>query len=161
VLNERTLLANTAAATFVHASDRELIWNAVVGAVQAGRPGWSPLALAGGRVVTIRSEAVLDGVRLIGAVVHFGTDSASADGSKELHAPRDAWSRLTRAEQAVAEQVALGMTNAEAAARLYVSPHTIDFHLRQVFRKLDVRSRVELTRALVERQVSVSDQQPD
>jgi DNA-binding CsgD family transcriptional regulator len=50
----------------------------------------------------------------------------------------------------VAEHVAQGLTNAEVAARLFLSPHTIDYHLRQVFRKLELRSRVELTRAVVE-----------
>jgi DNA-binding CsgD family transcriptional regulator len=64
--------------------------------------------------------------------------------------PASAWASLTATEQAVAEHVAQGLTNAEVAGRLFLSPHTIDYHLRQVFRKLDVRSRVELTRAVVE-----------
>jgi DNA-binding CsgD family transcriptional regulator len=34
---------------------------------------------------------------------------------------------------------------------MFLSPHTIDFHLRQIFRKLDIGSRVELTRQVVER----------
>jgi DNA-binding NarL/FixJ family response regulator len=55
----------------------------------------------------------------------------------------------------VAEQVAQGLTNREAAAHLYLSPHTIDYHLRQVFQKLDVRSRVELTLATLRRQAEL------
>jgi hypothetical protein len=55
----------------------------------------------------------------------------------------------------VAEQVAQGLTNREAAAHLYLSPHTIDYHLRQVFQKLDVRSRVELTQAILRRQAEL------
>jgi transcriptional regulator of acetoin/glycerol metabolism len=61
------------------------------------------------------------------------------------------WDSLTPAELAVAEVIAEGATNREAAARLYLSRHTIDFHLRQIFRKLDVASRVELTRLVVTR----------
>jgi DNA-binding CsgD family transcriptional regulator len=53
----------------------------------------------------------------------------------------------------VANIVAEGLTNAQAAERLYLSRHTIDFHLRQIFRKLRVRSRVELTRLVLERKV--------
>jgi DNA-binding CsgD family transcriptional regulator len=51
----------------------------------------------------------------------------------------------------VAEVVAEGLTNAEAGARLFLSHHTVGFHLRQIFRKLDVSSRVELTRLVAER----------
>lgn len=69
--------------------------------------------------------------------------------------PAYGWSSLTDTEVAVAQQVAQGLTNREAAAHLYLSPHTIDYHLRQVFQKLDVRSRVELTRAILRRQAEL------
>jgi DNA-binding CsgD family transcriptional regulator len=48
--------------------------------------------------------------------------------------------------------VAEGLTNAQVADRLFVSRHTVDFHLRQIFRKLAVRSRTELARVLVEQE---------
>ena len=53
---------------------------------------------------------------------------------------------LTAQELRVALTVAEGATNKEAAARLFLSPNTIEFHLKNVFRKLGVRSRTELAR---------------
>jgi len=58
--------------------------------------------------------------------------------------PVSGWASLTDAERRVAVTVAAGPTNAEAAALLHLSRHTVDFHLRQIFRKLNVGSRVEL-----------------
>ena len=55
---------------------------------------------------------------------------------------------LTPTERRVAELVAEGMTNQDVAAALFVSPRTVEFHLRNVFRKLDVRTRGELARRL-------------
>jgi DNA-binding CsgD family transcriptional regulator len=46
----------------------------------------------------------------------------------------------------VIELVADGRTNQEVAAALFVSPRTVEFHLRNVFRKLHVHSRAELVR---------------
>ena len=46
----------------------------------------------------------------------------------------------------MALQVAEGKTNKEAGAALFLSPKTVDFHLRRVFRKLGLRSRGELIR---------------
>jgi len=60
-----------------------------------------------------------------------------------------AWDSLTATELSVAAIIAEGATNREAAARMYLSRHTIDFHLRQIFRKLGVASRVELTRLVL------------
>lgn len=56
------------------------------------------------------------------------------------------WKALTDSELAVARLVAQGLSNREVAERLFVSPHTVGAHLRHVFTKLSVSSRVELAR---------------
>ena len=58
---------------------------------------------------------------------------------------------MTKSELAVAQLVANALTNREIADRLFVSPHTVNTHLRHVFAKLQVNSRVDLTRLATER----------
>jgi DNA-binding NarL/FixJ family response regulator len=64
--------------------------------------------------------------------------------------PLAGWDSLTGTEQAVAGLVAEGLNNAQVAARMYISTHTVAHHLRQAFRKLSIASRVELTRIVIE-----------
>jgi DNA-binding CsgD family transcriptional regulator len=52
---------------------------------------------------------------------------------------------LTHKEAEVADLVAAGATNREAAAALFLSPRTVEHHLRQVYRKLGVRSELAAT----------------
>jgi len=55
---------------------------------------------------------------------------------------------LSASERRVAEAVAAGATNREAATSLFLSVKTVEFHLRNIYRKLGVRSRTELARSL-------------
>jgi LuxR family maltose regulon positive regulatory protein len=48
----------------------------------------------------------------------------------------------------VAAAVARGASNREVAAELFLAPKTIEFHLRQIYRKLEIRSRTQLVAAL-------------
>ncbi|WP_405809930.1 LuxR C-terminal-related transcriptional regulator [Streptomyces sp. NBC_00210] len=61
-------------------------------------------------------------------------------------AARTACGQLTEQESRIAALVAGGATNKEAAAALFLSPKTVEFHLGNVYRKLGVRSRSELAR---------------
>jgi ATP/maltotriose-dependent transcriptional regulator MalT len=60
--------------------------------------------------------------------------------------PSTGWLSLTSTECLVSELVAQGFTNQQAADQMFISVHTVAFHLRQVFRKLGISSRVELAR---------------
>jgi DNA-binding CsgD family transcriptional regulator/tetratricopeptide (TPR) repeat protein len=64
--------------------------------------------------------------------------------------PDVGWASLTETERAISELVSHGLSNQEVANRKYVSVHTVAFHLRQIFRKLGISSRVELARIAVE-----------
>jgi DNA-binding CsgD family transcriptional regulator len=60
------------------------------------------------------------------------------------------WESLTDTERRVANLVADGLTNREVGRRMYLSRHTVDFHLRHIYLKLHINSRVQLTRLVVE-----------
>src|SRR5262249_20316881 len=55
-------------------------------------------------------------------------------------------SQLTPQELQIARFVAEGMSNKQVAAQLFLSPRTIDSHLRNVFSKLAISSRTQLAR---------------
>jgi DNA-binding CsgD family transcriptional regulator len=55
---------------------------------------------------------------------------------------------LTAQERQIARLAREGLSNPEIGARLFLSPRTVEWHLRNVFTKLDIRSRRELANAL-------------
>jgi DNA-binding CsgD family transcriptional regulator len=69
-----------------------------------------------------------------------------ASGAKlRRRAPHEG-EELTPQERQIALHVAEGKRNKEVAAVLFLSPKTVDFHLRRIYRKLNIRSRGELIR---------------
>jgi DNA-binding CsgD family transcriptional regulator len=64
--------------------------------------------------------------------------------------PSTGWPSLTGTECTVSELVAQGSTNQQVAEQMFISVHTVAFHLRHVFRKLGISSRVELARIAAE-----------
>ena len=80
----------------------------------------------------------------------MGHRPLQAEIGREL--PRIAAARsgneLTDAEQRVADQIAVGATNKDAAAALFISVRTVETHVAAIYRKLGVRTRSELRRTL-------------
>lgn len=76
--------------------------------------------------------------------------------AKERPPADGGWASLTERERAVALLAGHALTNQQIAHRLRISPHTVNFHLRQIFRKLSIDSRVSLAR-IVQARPSVVD----
>jgi DNA-binding NarL/FixJ family response regulator len=71
-----------------------------------------------------------------------------AAGARRRQEPDD--SALTAQELRVAAAVQRGASSRDIAADLFLSPKTVEFHLRQIYRKLGVHSRTQLIVALAE-----------
>ena len=93
-------------------------------------------------------RAALEGFDRLGATPWAERARAELRASGETASRRDpsAASTLTPQERQVARFVAEGLSNKEVAAQLYLSPRTIDSHLRNAFAKLGVTSRTQLAR---------------
>ena len=70
-------------------------------------------------------------------------------GSDPRRRPLLGLGSLTDTERSVANLVAEGLTNRQIADRVFISRYTVDFHLRSIFRKAGVASRVELARQVI------------
>ena len=85
-------------------------------------------------------ETLVDAVRTVaGGHVWVAPELQAADRDKPLAEP------LTPRERQIVRHVALGLRNAEVAARLAISEDTVKTHLNKVFQKLGLRDRVQLT----------------
>jgi DNA-binding CsgD family transcriptional regulator len=71
--------------------------------------------------------------------------------------PAFGWDSLTDTERRVADLVAEGLSNPQVANQVFLSIHTVAFHLRHIFWKLGITSRVQLARIAAERSVDASD----
>jgi DNA-binding CsgD family transcriptional regulator len=86
----------------------------------------------------------------------FGADAFAERARRELQATGETMRRitadtrdaLTAQEVQVAKLAGDGQTNPEIGAQLFISPRTVEYHLRKVFRKLDISTRKELRDAL-------------
>jgi DNA-binding CsgD family transcriptional regulator len=93
----------------------------------------------------------LDGFTSIGATLWAARSRAELEllGDRPAAEGLTVRDRLTPQEVQVAMSVAGGATNRETASQLFLSVKTIEYHLRNVYRKLGVRSRTELAGMLL------------
>jgi DNA-binding CsgD family transcriptional regulator len=83
-------------------------------------------------------------VRAVAFAERAGSELAALGESVRSPVPPKDETALTPQEASVARLARAGATNGEIAAHLFLSPSTVDYHLRKVFRKLGVSSRRQL-----------------
>jgi DNA-binding CsgD family transcriptional regulator len=155
VVGERMLFVNAPASYLLEQWDRPRLWALAVAAVAAGELDTEVFRPRPGLPLVAGVEAIFDGHEVIGAVLRLRVVHDESEpreerpcGRRRRTSPRSGWASLTESERRLAQLVAEGMTNKQAATRLFVSHHTVDAHLRHIFAKLGLNSRVELARVV-------------
>lgn len=149
-ISDRRMITNGAADHLVSPDDAAGLWEHATRALASDRDNESELVLAGGATVAVASEPVFDGGLLLGSVLRLTPITKRATPEKRGGGSPTGLTGLTHTEQSVAALATDGLTNREIAERLFMSRYTVDSHLRSIYRKLGVNSRLALTRALME-----------
>ena len=131
---EEALLERIEVGVYTYVPDRSLHQNRVAAARARLGEGTFDAAWAEGRAMT-QDEAT-----------RYALDRSTPPEDRS-EAPPDG---LSAREVEVLRLVAAGLTNAEVAGRLFISPRTVNWHLGSVYRKLGFHSRTEATRFAVE-----------
>ncbi|MBL1087607.1 helix-turn-helix domain-containing protein [Streptomyces actinomycinicus] len=113
-------------------------------------------SMAASAQVAVREQADEYRARQFGAALDWSGRDAGADATVvPLRRPAAApapppaaaeWAHLTEKQVVIARLTVQGLTNKEIAERLYLSPHTVNYHLRKIFQALSIRSRTDLVR---------------
>jgi len=104
-------------------------------------------------------RTALDGFERLGAMLWAERARVELRASGQTARKRDPSTRgqLTVQELQIAQFVARGLSNREVAAQLFLSPRTIGFHLRNIFRKLGISSRTQLALLDLEGRAHIED----
>jgi DNA-binding CsgD family transcriptional regulator len=159
-MNERTTIANTTGSELLQASDRLNLWRLSQERGCAHTVRLAELQLSNGSRARVSFEDLQWQDDVVGVVARLWlTKERSSGGTATVRWPNQStlagWDDLTDTHRAVAELVAAGRTNRQIARAMYLSHHTVDFHLRQIFRRLGISSRVQLARLVIERRDDV------
>jgi DNA-binding CsgD family transcriptional regulator len=82
------------------------------------------------------------------AFAHRAERELLATGERARKRAVETADQLTPQETQIARLAAEGLKNREIAAQLFISPSTVEYHLRKVFRKLEVRTRTQLAQRI-------------
>jgi DNA-binding CsgD family transcriptional regulator len=149
------LLTDASAARMLGPAGGAVLWSIVSEATRTEDRTSVVVPLDDGACVVARCEAVRDGTEVVAVLVHLPPDSPGTNASARRRGgprsgrPRFGWESLSEKELVVADLAARGRTNREIADALVVSPHTVDSHLRHIYGKLGISSRIALTRQVL------------
>ena len=99
------------------------------------------------KAIPIKERAALC-LAMVEAFVGRSERELSATGERVHRRRAETREDLTAQEGQIARLAREGLSNTETGERLFVSPRTVEYHLRKVFTKLGIGSRGELERAL-------------
>jgi DNA-binding CsgD family transcriptional regulator len=155
VVTDTSMMTNAAAARLI-STDDEAVLRDVAARLGSGPDQGEAAAveLRGGSVFA-RGEPILDGPTRLGVVLRLRPVSDVVAGPvRSPVRPTFGWDSLTDTERTVTELAAEGLTNRDIGRQLFLSHHTVGFHLRAIFRKLDIGSRVELAGLVMRRELA-------
>jgi DNA-binding CsgD family transcriptional regulator len=159
LVSESKVYASASAKQILNTEDEQMLWDHL--RPNVGAPySLKEIVLNGGALAIHSVEPVLNGGELAGVLVQFGSPQSTALGGSIEHRsarPIFGWRSLTDTEVEVAELVCQGMTNREVGGSLSMSHYTVDSHLRSIYRKLSVNSRVELTRSALANEMALPE----
>jgi DNA-binding CsgD family transcriptional regulator len=150
-ITKRTMVTNVAADRVIGTNDELMLRECAAQLQHGDQLDGVQITLRDGTEATVGAEPLLDGLCPVGVLLRLSPLDNGYSADRHSRGDRRAfgWDSLTETECSVTDLIVQGLTNRQVAERLFMSHHTVDYHRRSIFRKLGVRSRVDLTRLAV------------